>query len=340
MKHKITLGLLTIILTSILFSCYDNPSGPADNTPPGRRDYTWTVDTLDAPYDTYYRMWGSSPTDVWCVSPGDWENSLAHFDGEKWTLYGAQGLFNINSIYGFSSDYVFTGADNGSVWRYNGNRWGLYARLTKDGHSDIIFDNIWGESPDNFFAFGAYADENGLLNNSVIANYKNNNWTIFDTEDLKGIVTELFKNNANGIIYQQVINWSNTYDSTFIYEYSNGNFTKLYSSRWDSYWANISLIDNEVYFVLRTEIARRVNNKFQTVFKLDGTNFYHYIWGKSSKDIFIEMTDGLAHYNGSNVEYLFHFNKLRTHIYGAALFEEEIFFLVSEPGVNLIYHGR
>jgi hypothetical protein len=52
------------------------------------------------------------------------------------------------------------------------------------------------------------------------------------------------------------------------------------------------------------------------------------------------MKDGLAHYNGSNVEYLFNFNKPRTHIYGAAIFETEVIFLVSEPGLNLIYRGK
>jgi hypothetical protein len=284
-------------------------------------------------------MWGSSPTDVWCVSPGDWDKSLAHFDGEKWTLYGAPGLFNIISIYGFTSDNIFTGADNGSVWRFDGNSWQLFARLTKDGHSDIVFDNMWGESTDNFFAIGAYPDSAGLGNNSVIAYYKNNNWSMLNTDRLKGIVEHLYKNKSDGKIYLQVIKFSNTYDTTFIYEYTQEKFTKLYTSVWDSYWANISLINNEVYFVLRNEIARRVNNKFQTVFKLDNTNFYQRIWGRNPKDIFIEMKDGLAHYNGSNLEYLFNFYKPRTHIYGSALFDSVVFFLVSEPGLNLIYRG-
>ena len=56
------------------------------------------------------------------------------------------------------------------------------------------------------------------------------------------------------------------------------------------------------------------------------------------------MTDGLAHYNGSDIKYLFYFNhpdaKPWTQIYGAALFEKDVFFLVDEPPTNLtlIYH--
>jgi hypothetical protein len=338
---KILLLSAALLISSlVLFSCKKNPVSPDDNVQPGRRDYVWTVDTLDAPYDTYYRMWGSSPTDVWCVSSGDWEKSIAHFDGNKWTLFGVPGLIVPYSIYGFSSDNIFIGAENGKIWQFDGSSWNLSAQLIKDEHNDIVFENMWGDSPDNLFAFGAYPDSNGLFNNSVIVNYKNNNWTMLNTDELNGIVANLFKNKTDEKIYSQVIKFSNTYDTTFIYSYSQDKYTKLFSSIWDSYWENISLINNEVYFVLRTEIARRVNNKFQTVFKLDNTNFYHYIWGRNSKDIFIEMKDGLAHYNGSDIEYLFNFFIPRTHIYGAVLFENEVFFLVSEPGLNLIYRGK
>ena len=142
--------------------------------------------------------------------------------------------------------------------------------------------------------------------------------------------------------YIQIIKFSNTFDSTFIYEYNQGNYTKLYTTIWDKYWATVSLINNEVYFVLRTEIARRIDNQFKTVLKLDDTNFYENIWGRNSNDIFLEMTDGLAHYNGSNIEYLFHFNKPNTQIFGAALFKDDTFFLVHEfqTGLSLIYHGK
>lgn len=69
-------------------------------------------------------------------------------------------------------------------------------------------------------------------------------------------------------------------------------------------------------------------------------------WGRSTKDIFLLMTDGLAHYNGDNIEYLFYFtfanDKPWTQIYGAAIFENEVFFTIYEPptDLKLIYHGK
>ncbi len=333
----IILGIALLIIT--ITSC-NSPTEVIDNSQPGRRDYVWTVDTLNIPGTTYYRMWGSSPSNLWMISSSNWDKSIARYNGEKWSLYGEPGIVNPYSIYGFSSSNMYIGMERGQIWKYDGVNWNKSAELTKDGHIDIVFDNIWGESSNNLFAFGAYPDVNGLANNSVIANYKNNNWTMLNTDGLKGIVERLYKNKTDGKLYLQVVKFSNTHDTTFIYDYSDGKYSKLYTSVWDSYWANISLINSEVYFVLRSEIARRINNQFQTVIKLENTNFYHHIWGRLSKDIFLEMKDGLAHYNGSNVEYLFNFNKPRTHIYGAAIFDTEVFFLVSEPGLNLIYRGK
>jgi len=340
MKIILKLFLLAFLFLNVQ-SC-NTTEPPIDDTQPGRRDYVWTVDTLDGLNSPRFRMWGSSPSDMWTITHSAWEVSISKFDGSEWASYGVPGLINPFSIYGFSNNNIFTGAENGKIWKFDGNGWNQFAELTKDGHSDIVFDNMWGESTDNFFAIGAYPDSAGLGNNRVIANYKNHNWSMFNTDRLKGIVEHLYKNKTDGKIYLQVIKFSNTYDTTFIYEYNQGKYTKLYTSVWDKYWANISLINNEVCFVLRTEIARRVNNKFQTVLKLDNTNFYQRIWGRNSKDIFLNMTDGLAHYNGSDIEYLFYFNITpRTQIYGAALFNNDAFFLVYEAqtGLSLVCHG-
>ena len=106
--------------------------------------------------------------------------------------------------------------------------------------------------------------------------------------------------------------------------------------------SDISLINNEVYFILGNQIAIRVNNQFKTILNVDNPNFYQRIWGRNSKDIFLLMTDGLAHYNGNDVKYLFHFTlgdvKPWTQIYGAALFEKDIFFLVDEPPTHLTFN--
>ncbi|OGU68706.1 MAG: hypothetical protein A2499_16675 [Stygiobacter sp. RIFOXYC12_FULL_38_8] len=326
----------------ITLSCKDSITNPEPQ--PGRRDYVWTVDTLaNNSYSPSSRMWGNSPEDIYTISSGDWDYSISHFGGVKWSSYGIQGLFNIKSVYGFSSNNVFMGADNGSIWKFDGNNWKLFAKHTKDGHDGIVFDNLWGESASDFYALGAYPDQYGY-NNSIIAHYNNDKWEMINTDALYGIVEHLYKNFPDNKIYIQVIGGRNFTDSTHIYEYSNGRFLKLYSNIWtQGLQADISLINNEVFFVLGNKISVRRDNKFQTVLNVDNPKFYQRIWGRSSKDVFLLMTDGLAHYNGSNIEHVFYFNKTpRTQIYGAALFEKDVFFLVyeSQTGLSLVYHGK
>lgn len=339
--NKVILLLLSTILLA-QNTCDDNPVND-DDLKPGRRDYTWTVDTLDGLNSPRYRLWGSSPSDVWAITHSAWEVSISNYDGSGWTSHGVTGLINPFSIYGFSNNNIFVGAENGQIWKYDGISWVLFAELTKDGHSDIVFDNIWGDSNNNFYAFGAYPDENGYATNGVIAHFNNSKWDMLNTSEIYGIVEHLYKNLSDNKIYLQVIGGREFTDSTHIYEYVNNEYHKLYSNIWtQGLQGDISLINDEVYFILGNEIAKRKNNQFETLLHVGNPNFYQRIWGRNSKDIFLLMTDGLAHYNGSDVEYLFYFNITpRTQIYSAALFDDEAFFLVYEAqsGLSLVYHG-
>jgi hypothetical protein len=202
------------------------------------------------------------------------------------------------------------------------------------------------ESANDIYVVGGYPDSTGGFNNSVIAHYENSKWTMINTDNIIGIVGNLYKNKYDNNIYLNTYRIGNGqyYDSTLIFEYKQGTFKQLYSSVWtQSTQADLSYIDGEVYFVLGNVIAKRVNNQFQTILKVNNPNFYQRIWGRNSKDIFLLMTDGLVHYNGTDLDYLFYFNVTpQTQIYGAALFQNDAYFLVGEYRTNqkLIYHGR
>ena len=346
-NHKIlplTLAFLLFTLNFLLVSC-NTTEPPSDNIKPGRRDYTWTVDTLNYPCDIYDRMWGSSPEDIWVTSDGFWEHSIAHYDGEKWKAYGIEGIIVPDVIFGFSPDDIYIGADNGKIWKFNGVNWELFAEIIKDGHSDIVFSRIWGKSPNDLYAFGAYPDDKGYYNNTVIAqlNYFNK-WKLLDTDNLKGLATHVYKGNTENILYVSLIKMGRGEypDSTIIYDYYKGKFKKIYGSiETRGEQANISLIDGEVYFILGNRIAKRVNNEFQIFLEIDDSDFWQRMWGRNSKDIFLYTGNGLLHYNGSGMKYLFHFKTRWSQIYGAAIFEKEVFFLVNDyqTNLNLIYHG-
>jgi hypothetical protein len=345
-KNTLLLQLVGSFLITLLFliACNDSPNGP-DEPPPGSRDYTWKVDTLNYPYNINRRIWGSSPSDVWAINSGYSDKTIFHFDGNKWSTDGRPRRISPHSIWGFSKDNVWMGGSAGLIWYYDGNSWSENTVLTQDGNSRIVFANIWGESPNNLYAFGAYPDSIGAYNNSVLAHYTGNNWTMLNTDGLIGIVAQYYKNKSDGNTYVQTYKLGGGVfpDSSLIYEHIEGEYKKIYGSIWTKgQQADISLINGEVYFVLGNEIAKRKNNHFRTIITVDNLDFYQRIWGRNSNDIFLLMTNGLVHYNGSNMEYLIHFDKPRTQIYGAAIFEKEVFFITHESptSLNLIYHGK
>lgn len=337
-----------LLLLSFFFLTCSNNITDAESEP-GRRDYTWTVDTLNS-FNLIYRLWGSSPTDVWAINTiGNPSETIFHFDGNGWSTDGVFRLLSPYSIWGFARDNVYIGGSNGKIWNFNGISWNETVVLTKDGHADILFNNMWGDSPNNIYAVGAYPDEKGYFNGSAIAHFVNDNWIMLDTNGLKGIVNHLYKDKYDKNIYLQVIKIGGTEhrDSTLIYEYTDAKYNKIYSSlETQGLQADISIIDGDVYFILGNKIAKRKDNQFKSVLKIENPNFYHRIWGRNSKDIFLLMTDGLVHYNGINMEYLFHFNypnaKPATQIFSATIFDEDVFFVTYEPptDLKLIYHGK
>src|SRR5574338_951419 len=145
MKKLLKIFLVLTLLVFVQVSCNttEPPIPPEDK--PGRRDYIWTVDTLNYPNATLNRMWGSSPIDVWATSPGDWNKSISHFNGFVWSSYGVNGMNTPLCVFGFTQNDIYLGTAGGVVWKFNGSNWQQFAALSKDGHTDIAFNNIWGE---------------------------------------------------------------------------------------------------------------------------------------------------------------------------------------------------
>ena len=89
--------ILYIVFTSLILytaiSCNKNSVIPPEDDQPGRRDYTWTVDTLDMQMNWITGIWGSSPENVWATGDGgDFNQRLYHYDGSKWEIYAKEPI--------------------------------------------------------------------------------------------------------------------------------------------------------------------------------------------------------------------------------------------------------
>lgn len=330
-----------IIFLLLPITCCNTIEPPIDDVKPGRRDYSWTVDTINYG-ESIEQIWASSPTDVWAIGESNYRYNIWHFDGNNWSTDSVFRDIAPGAIYGFSPNDIYISDGWSGLWKYDGVNWSHFVQLSKDGHTDIAIQNIWGESANDFYVLGAYPDGDGFYNNPVIAHFDNGTWDMLNTDGIVGIITHLYKNNYDEKIYFSDVGYWADYDSSYIYEYKKGSYERIYTSTWvKGLQCNISLIGGNVYFILGNKVSIRIHGIFVPVFTVDNSEFYQRIWGRSSKDIFLMMLDGLVHYNGSDMEYLFYYAQWGAHINGAAIFEKDVFFLVNQRNnLNLIYHGK
>ncbi|MBI9073746.1 MAG: hypothetical protein JEY94_19275 [Melioribacteraceae bacterium] len=342
-KHAIILTTLLILTSLFLFNCEDSNPIKIEEIP-GRRDYVWRIDTLRK-YDPFYRLWGSSPKNIFVTGAGPFDKKVIHYNGENWSYNTSLGIVSIYSIGGFSENETFLGGSKGRILKLNGTDWEVIENFESDGSNEIGINQIWGFNENNFYAAGACRDATEYYNKTVVFNYKNSRWNQLNMNGARGIVESICKESTSSPLYFNTIYWGGgvSTDSTFLYEYSDSKTSRIYSGE-DDYdeGSTISMIGNKIFFSIGEKLFIRKNKKFVEVLNLENENYYNKFWGKNGKDIFLKMTDGLAHYNGTDVEYLFSFDKPKTHVFDALLFEDEVFFLVYEDATTMsfIYHGK
>ena len=312
---------------------------------PGRRDYVWTIDTLAIPFMSFSRIWGSAADDVWIVGPGgDLDKTIYHYDGVKWKTDGISRPLSLLSVWGFGKNNVWFGGMDGRLWYYDGNNLKEHSRFETTREKNIGFQEIWGDSPSNIFAAGYSGDEENRT--AVMAHFNGSTWDITNFTNLK---------KYNFLRIRRADKESKTYyiwaiksdpitgDLVSILEYNGKADIKLIYEGKDviQSGAFIQKIDNELYFVTGNSINKYSNNEFKQFLQIRFHNFGTQIFGRSKNDIFLRMLDGIAHYNGSNIEYLYRFNG-NISITDAFLFDKEVFFLALDltNGNDLIYHGK
>ncbi len=148
LKTKTATLLLITILLILSSGCKKAPTEPGkDNPPPGSRNYTWTIDTLNkiAPYNFYSSLWGTSPSNVWCIGlHGDIDKMLMHYDGSTWKnfAYTGQGMIPW-SIFGFTADDFWVGGQDGAIYRYINGLFSNFGYYKLPGYPQTDFIKFW-----------------------------------------------------------------------------------------------------------------------------------------------------------------------------------------------------
>lgn len=138
-KH-IKLFLLSTLPFLTHLSC--NTTEPTDELKPGRRDYTWTVDSISGPGVPYLQsIWGSSPTDIWGAGfSEDVRNCLWHYDGISWKR-----------------------ATEGTP-------------ITELGNGSKIVGGVWGTAQNDVWAFGGRLFSDPERTEPFVMHYNGSQW--------------------------------------------------------------------------------------------------------------------------------------------------------------------
>lgn len=339
---KITNLLIALVIFITVNSCGDSVVGP--EIQPGRRDYTWTVDTLIIPFTKLYSMSGSGPADIWAVGPGGGlDKTIYHFDGTRWTTDGISRNISPEDIFAFSKNNVWIGGMNGKIWNYDGIAWKEIVRFERPREKDITFYEIWGDSLSNIFATGFSGPPENMT--SIIVSYDGAKWELNEFPNLKYNLVRINRDIDNRNYY--LLGIENKPDGGEIYglfEYDgNKNIKQIFKgSNGRESSSFVQQIDGRIFFGIGTTIYKYINGEFKPFLKVNDINFWTGFFGRTEKDIFLIMAfGGIAHYNGTDIKYLYK-NPNKIWIVDAVIFEKEVFFLAVDPtiGGNLIIRGK
>jgi len=335
-------SFLRFIVISVLIitnSC----NSPTEPEPlPGRRDYVWRVDTtIYIPFNVLGKLWANSNNDIWAVgSGGGLDQTIWHFDGIKWKTDGISRPISPITVFGFNAYDVWIGGSEGNIWHYDGSK--FYSSLKFRPTSNWVysgFHDLYGSSSKDLYAVG-WLDSNKVRYGKIF-HYNGINWKMLNISSKGDDFAQIRKgkNDSNYFLWSWRFDNVNS-DSVRIYFFDGLKLQELHRGLMnDTHGAGIETIDEKVYFGIDNAVYNYERGGFVKIFDVNNSNFIQGLKGRNEKDIFLMMWDGVAHYNGENIEYIFKDNKIR--IRDIAVFEKEVVLLFNDfsKDLSIVYRG-
>ena len=334
MKKKIFVVVISLVVL-ILNSCNSNPlEAPIA---PGRRDYTWTRDTLRADplgFQFLTGIWGQSPNDLWVAGDAaTYVNKVWHWDGVKWKNYLLNQFATPVKIWGVSNSEIWMVTTISDIWKYDGSKWYKFTTIVPAGYQRILFEDIYGYR-NNLYAVGIAEKSNGDYT-GVIVHYDGYSWSLVNTPQIKEyFISVRFIDGGDVLIGG--INYLDPNEDGRLYKLTNGNLS-LVEKNSQGYW--LGILNNKLYVNTNRKIYEYNNNKLNEVLDLSQTSYLGGLFGRTIKDFF-SANEGwnLGHYNGTDVINIYPANG---NIINAAIFENDVFIICfALDNVNYILHGK
>jgi hypothetical protein len=335
---KLLKAACLLYLSFLSYSCDDNPEMPGDNTPPGKRNYIWSIDSVAYDSTTGFIslqcIWGSSPADVWGTGNG----SLWHYDGSKWSRVNRNGYIqgvwgtSQHDVWTFGSQYI-NGTSSPFVSRFNGIVWSEFTG--DETQMPAGFTDIYGIRENHFW----------VSSFNHVCEYKDGVWKKYSFPE-NYLVQSIGGEGGNVYLTAYPIG----VDSLYLMHYKDNNFyildrTILIYSEGKFGECGLTFANQKIYTFERCIYTRKSVNGYLPVsnwvkeLTLPYGGFSN-SFARNNKDIWaVGINTSPYHYNGEdwspvivgNVSYYSHFKG----IWGNG---EEIFMCDAQNGI--VYHGR
>ncbi|MBW7888803.1 MAG: hypothetical protein H3C35_10680 [Bacteroidetes bacterium] len=322
--------------------CKKNIVTSTDDIKPGRRDYVWTVDTLfTKPGDIIYAIsiiWGSSPDDVWMIASADPGYQLWHYNGSRWTRDSLLKQIAPEGLYGFSPNNIWLSnrSEGANFWHYDGAMWNFFSEQPIDSFVIVGIQSINGETAFDVYAVG-YADmHDGITYRGVFFHYDGNQWNEINVGQ-KRISFEEVITQENFVVLRGTTYEQGFPDTSKIFIYQNSQLREIYSSISP---ATISKIGNTIFIGSGKKIYTFDNDMKLTLWKdFSNTEFISGIQGRNEKDFLCIGTNGIMHYNGTDLETILSLSSIYTT--EIMILKDDIFFGLDDytTGKHLMIRG-
>jgi hypothetical protein len=326
--------------------CRDNGISPIEDATPGRRDYTWFIDTIYAGGNIIRGIDGVSPSDVWAISsPGDFSQTFYHFDGVKWSTDGANRSIAPEAIHAFASNDVWSVGLGNDIWHYDGNAWNFHTILTADSSNFYSLEDIGGYSSTNMYAVGLHSYQGSDIDlHPLVYHFDGNNWLRINIQDVVCTLYKIrfFSLNKALVLGLKNQNSNTSTDTNKIFIFNGNNLQEIYSGvNGAGAFADIAQIPGGILMLKGRDLFFFDGANQQDIITVQNSKFGYSVEGRSTKDVFLGMMDGIAHYNGTDIQYLYNFSDPNSRMDFIKVFPNSIFINTfnNSKQINIIFRG-
>jgi hypothetical protein len=179
---------------------------------------------------------------------------------------------------------------------------------------------------------------------SIIVHFDGANWKLNEFPNLKYNMVLIKRDLSNNKYYLSGIENEQDGGEIFgLFEYDSKDSLKqiFEGTEGQKGWCSVQQINNNIFFAIGNTIYTRSTNEFNQFLLVNNPDYWTGLYGRNEKDIFLIMAYGVAHYNGSDITYLYRSPNI-IHILDAVLFDKDVFFLAvnSTIGGNTMIHGK